>query len=170
MPQNSKEAYVPGGKLLINWIHLISDQSQVIESEKLSGQVRTRLGIFSGAVLTALKGNSPSKCIQRGFFFFTYTYILFLILFCYGLSQVIECISLCSTVGPCCLFILYIIVNLCIQHVLKSQLNLQYDCSRDLRNCRNNAPRAPVTEIESSKAQDGRETSSGVCTAAGSGL
>ena len=31
------------------------------------------------------------------------TFILFYILFCYGLSQDIEYSSLCYTVGPCCL-------------------------------------------------------------------
>ena len=35
-------------------------------------------------------------------------YILFHILFHYGLSQDIEYSSLCYTVGPCCLSILYI--------------------------------------------------------------
>ena len=37
-------------------------------------------------------------------------YILFHILFHYGISQDIEYSSLCYTVGPCCLSILYIIV------------------------------------------------------------
>ena len=39
--------------------------------------------------------------------------ILFLILFHYGLSQDIESSSLCYTVGPCCLSILYILVCIC---------------------------------------------------------
>ena len=33
----------------------------------------------------------------------SYTYILFYILFCYRLSQDVDCISLCYTVRPCCL-------------------------------------------------------------------
>ena len=40
--------------------------------------------------------------------------ILFHILFHYGLSQNIEYISLCYTVGPCCLSILYINIIGCI--------------------------------------------------------
>ena len=44
---------------------------------------------------------------------FSYTYILLHILFHYGLSQDIEYSSLCYTVGPCCLSILYIIVCIC---------------------------------------------------------
>ena len=40
-----------------------------------------------------------------------YIYILFHILFHYGLSQDIEYSSLCSTVGPCCLPILYMFVS-----------------------------------------------------------
>ena len=44
---------------------------------------------------------------------YRYIYILFHILFHYGLSQDIEYSSLCYTVGPCCLSILYIIVCLC---------------------------------------------------------
>ena len=40
-------------------------------------------------------------------------YILFHVLFHYGLSQEIEYGSLCSTVGPCYLFILYVIVCIC---------------------------------------------------------
>ena len=39
-----------------------------------------------------------------------YKYIFSNILFHYGLSQNIEYSSLCCTVGPCCLSILYIIV------------------------------------------------------------
>ena len=40
-------------------------------------------------------------------------HILFHILFHYGLSQDTEYGSLCNTVGPCCLSILYIIVCIC---------------------------------------------------------
>ena len=40
-------------------------------------------------------------------------YILFHILFHYGLSQDIEYSSLCCTIGPCCLSILYVIVCIC---------------------------------------------------------
>ena len=39
-----------------------------------------------------------------------FSYILFYILFHYGLSQDVGYNSLCYTVGPCCLFILYVIV------------------------------------------------------------
>ena len=46
-------------------------------------------------------------------FCYTYVYILFHILFRDGLSQDIEYSSLCGTVGPCCLSILYIIVCIC---------------------------------------------------------
>ena len=42
-----------------------------------------------------------------------YVYILFYILFHYGLSQNIEYSFLCYTVGTCCLSILYIIVYIC---------------------------------------------------------
>ena len=40
-------------------------------------------------------------------------YILFKILFHYGLSQDIEYSSLGYTIGPCCLSILYIVVCVC---------------------------------------------------------
>ena len=39
---------------------------------------------------------------------YVYIYILFLVLFHYRLLQDIEYSSLCYTVGPCCLSILYI--------------------------------------------------------------
>ena len=42
-----------------------------------------------------------------------YIYILFQILFHYSLLQDIEYSSLCCTVGPCCLSILYIVVCIC---------------------------------------------------------
>ena len=41
---------------------------------------------------------------------YIHIYILFHVLFHYGLSQDIEYSSLCHTVGPCCLSILYMIV------------------------------------------------------------
>ena len=43
----------------------------------------------------------------------TYIYILFPILFHYGLLQDIEYSSLCYTVGPCCLSVLYTVVCIC---------------------------------------------------------
>ena len=43
-------------------------------------------------------------------YIYVYIYILFHILFHYGLSQDIEYSSLCYTIGPCCLSILYIAV------------------------------------------------------------
>ena len=43
-------------------------------------------------------------------------YILFHILFRYGLSQDIEYSSLCYTVGPCCLSVLYITACVCSSH------------------------------------------------------
>ena len=55
-----------------------------------------------------------SKVIQLYINKYKYIYILFYILFHYGLSQDIEYSSLCYTVGPCCLSFLYIIVCLCI--------------------------------------------------------
>ena len=42
-----------------------------------------------------------------------YMYILFRILFHYGLSQDIEYSSLYYTVRPCYLFILYLIAHIC---------------------------------------------------------
>ena len=50
-----------------------------------------------------------SKVIQL----YIYIYILFQILFHYGLLQDIQYSSLCYTVGPCCLTILYIMVCIC---------------------------------------------------------
>ena len=47
--------------------------------------------------------------------------ILFHILFHFGLSQDIEYSSLCYTVGPCCLSILYVIV--CITFLLYNSLD-----------------------------------------------
>ena len=44
---------------------------------------------------------------------YIYAYIVFHIIFHYGLSQDIEYGSLCYTVGPCCLFVLCIIVCIC---------------------------------------------------------
>ena len=43
----------------------------------------------------------------------SYTYILFQIFFHYRLLQDIKYSSLCYTVGPCCLSVLYIIVCIC---------------------------------------------------------
>ena len=48
-----------------------------------------------------------SKVIQL------YIYILFHILFHYGLSQDIKYSSLCYIIGPCCLSILHVIVFIC---------------------------------------------------------
>ena len=50
---------------------------------------------------------SYSKVIQLHIYIYIYIYILFHILFNYGLLQDIEYSSLCYTVGPCCLSILY---------------------------------------------------------------
>ena len=50
-----------------------------------------------------------SKVIQL----YIYIYIYFQILFHYRLLQDIEYSSLCYTVGPCCLPILYILVCTC---------------------------------------------------------
>ena len=44
-------------------------------------------------------------------------YIYIHILFHYSLLQEIECSSLCCTVGPCCLSILYIIVGICYSQI-----------------------------------------------------
>ena len=44
---------------------------------------------------------------------FSYTCILFYVLFRYGLSQDTEYSFLCSAVGPCSLSILYVIVFIC---------------------------------------------------------
>ena len=52
-------------------------------------------------------------CCTARWFSNTYRYILFHILFHYSLSQGIEYSSLCYTVGPCCLSILYIILCIC---------------------------------------------------------
>ena len=47
------------------------------------------------------------KCIAKGF---SYIYVLFHILFHYGLLQDIEYSSLCYTAGPYCVSILYILL------------------------------------------------------------
>ena len=53
-------------------------------------------------------------CYTARWLSYTYIYILcFCILFHYGLSYNIEYTSLCSTVGPCCLSILYIEACIC---------------------------------------------------------
>ena len=44
---------------------------------------------------------------------YTHTYIIFHIIFPYGLSQGTEYSSLCYTVGLCCLSILCVIVWIC---------------------------------------------------------
>ena len=52
-------------------------------------------------------------CCTAKWLLYIYIYILFYILFHYGLSQNIEYSSLCYTVGLCCLSILYTIVCIC---------------------------------------------------------
>ena len=52
-------------------------------------------------------------CCTAKWLSYTHIYILSHILFHYGLSQDIEYSSLCYTVGPCCLSILYIPVFIC---------------------------------------------------------
>ena len=49
-------------------------------------------------------------CFTAKWLSYTHIYILFYNLFHYGLSQEIGYISLCATVGPCCLSILNVIV------------------------------------------------------------
>ena len=51
-------------------------------------------------------------CIAKCFSY-TYTHIPFHMLFHYGLSQDTERISVCYTVGPCCLSVLHIVVCIC---------------------------------------------------------
>ena len=51
--------------------------------------------------------------VQQSDSVIVYIYILFQILFHYRLLQDIEYRSLCYTVGPCCLCILYIVVCIC---------------------------------------------------------
>ena len=57
--------------------------------------------------------------------------MLFHILFHYGLSQDIEYSSLCCTVGPYCLFILYIVVTAFI--FLGSKITADSDCSHEIK-------------------------------------
>ena len=53
-------------------------------------------------------------CCTAKWFSYMYIYVLLLnILFHCGLSQDIEYRSLCCTVGPCCLPILYILISIC---------------------------------------------------------
>ena len=52
-------------------------------------------------------------CCTAKWVSFTYIYILFHILFHYGLLQDIGYSSLCCAVGPCCLSILYILLCIC---------------------------------------------------------
>ena len=47
-------------------------------------------------------------CCTAKWLSYTYIYILFNILFHYGLSQNIEYSSLCYPVGPCCLFLTFL--------------------------------------------------------------
>ena len=51
-----------------------------------------------------------SLCCIAEWLSYTHLYILFYILFHYGLSREIGCSSLCYSVGPCCLSILNVIV------------------------------------------------------------
>ena len=60
-----------------------------------------------------------------------YRYTFFHILFHYGLSQDIEYSSLCCTVGPYCLFILYIVVTAFI--FLGSKITADSDCSHEIK-------------------------------------
>ena len=50
-------------------------------------------------------------CCTAKWLSYTHIYILFYILFHYGLSQDIEYSSLCYTGGPCCLAILYVAIS-----------------------------------------------------------
>ena len=52
-------------------------------------------------------------CCKANWLSYTHIQILFYIIFHYDLSQDIEYSSLCNTVGPCWLSILYIIVCIC---------------------------------------------------------
>ena len=58
-----------------------------------------------------------SKVIQLYIYIYIYIHILFHILFHYGLLQDTEYSSLCYTVGPCCLSILYIVVCISRSHL-----------------------------------------------------
>ena len=52
-------------------------------------------------------------CCEAQWFSYTYISILFHIPFCYGLLHDTDYSSLCYTIGPCYLFILYIVVCTC---------------------------------------------------------
>ena len=57
-------------------------------------------------------------------YIFSYNiHILFHVLFLYGLSQDIEYSSLCCTVGPCCLSILYILVCIYLSQIPNPSLS-----------------------------------------------
>ena len=66
---------------------------------------------------------------------YIYIYILFHILFHYGLLQDMEYSSLCYTVGPCCLSVLYIVIysssvcfEKCIMFCIYHYSIMQYHC------------------------------------------
>ena len=66
--------------------------------------------IFNGSIVDL---RCVNFCCLAKLLSYTHIYILFYILFHYGLSQDIEYSSLWSTVGPCCLSILCIVVCIC---------------------------------------------------------
>ena len=65
------------------------------------------LGFFFFITEVQLIYNVLISAVQQREFCYAYLYILFHILFHYGLSEDTDYSSLCSTVGPCCLSILY---------------------------------------------------------------
>ena len=70
--------------------------------------------IYNVVLISAVQqSDSVLQYTQLYIYIYIYIHILFYILFHYGLSQDIEYSSLCNTVGPCCLPILYIIVFIC---------------------------------------------------------
>ena len=109
--------YVPGSVIEefrhIDWFDwLISKNLEYSGHPKVSYTQKLFFNYFLNWSVVNLQCYVSFRCTAK-WFSYTYTYILFQILFHYRLLQDIEYRSLCYIVGPCCLSILYIQVCIC---------------------------------------------------------
>ena len=122
-------AYLGGGSLVAKSCLILCDPMDC------SPPVSSVHGVSQARILEQVtdsfcKGSSQSRnqtctsCLAGGFFtteppgkppehIYIYIYILFHILFNSDLSQDVKYSSPCSAAGPCCLFILYMLVCIC---------------------------------------------------------
>ena len=103
-------------------------QCMKVKSEREVTQSRLTLSDPMDCSLpgSSIHGIFQARVLEWGAIAFsnTHLYILFCILFQYGLSQDVEYSSLCYTVEPHCLFILYIIVCIYQPQALSPSISL----------------------------------------------